>query len=515
MEKKEQFHWADEVADKIVKRKGNKSLYTVAAGITPSGRVHIGNFREIMTVDLVTKALKEKGKKVRFIYSWDDYDRLRKIPEDMPKQDLLKEHMGNPIVETPDVYGCHKSYAEHLEKELEESLPPLGIKPEFIYQSKMYQQCKYAEQIKTALNNKDKIIKVLNKYRSEHLLDDWWPVSIYCEECNKDDTKILIYNGEYELGYSCECGYEGKIDFRKKGNAKLSWRVDWPMRWFYEKVDFEPGGKDHSTAGGSYDTGKQIVKDVWNYDAPDYIMYDFVNIKGQGGKMSKSKGNVTTIATCLEIYEPEILRFLFAGTRPNTEFSISFDADVLKIYSDFDKLERIYFGEEEISKEKLAKQKRIYELSVINLPKQMPFQPNFRHLSMLIQIHKGDIEKVLEYYQKDERTKLRAELAWNWIQKYAPEEFKFTLQEKSTAELSEKEKQSLRILKEKLKEKDYDEETLFQEFYSICQEVNIKNTEFFAAAYKTLINKEKGPRLASFILAIGKDKVVEVLETIK
>ncbi len=515
MEKKEQFHWADEAAENVIKKKGKKPSYTVAAGITPSGRVHIGNFREIMTVELVSKALKDKGKKVRFIYSWDDYDRLRKVPEDMPKQDLLKKYMGNPIVDTPDVYGCHKSYAEHLEKELEESLPLVGIKPEFIYQSKMYMQCKYAEQIKVASNNKDKIIKVLNKYREEHLLDDWWPVSIYCEKCKKDDTKILSYDGNYELTYSCECGYEGKIDFRKKGNVKLSWRVDWPMRWFYEKVDFEPGGKDHSTAGGSYDTGKQIVKDVWNYDAPDYIMYDFVNIKGQGGKMSKSKGNVVTLKSCLEIYEPEVLRFLFAGTRPNTEFSISFDADVLKIYADFDKLERIYFGEEELAKEKLAKQKRIYELSSISLPKKMPFQPSFRHLSMLVQIHKGNIEKVLDYYQKDERTRRRAELAWNWIQKYAPEEFRFELQEKVNISLKEQEKKALRILSKKLKEKDYDEETLFEEFYSICQEANIKNTDFFAAAYKVLINKEKGPRLASLILAIGKDKIIKLLETIK
>src|SRR3990167_1071253 len=138
MEKKEQYHWADETANRVIKEKGNKPSYTVAAGITPSGTVHIGNFREIITVDLVVRALRNKGKKVRFIYSWDDYDRFRKVPKDMPKQELLKKYLGQPIVDTPDVYGCHKSYAEHNEKELEDSLSPVGIKPEFIYQNKMY-----------------------------------------------------------------------------------------------------------------------------------------------------------------------------------------------------------------------------------------------------------------------------------------------------------------------------------------------------------------------------------------
>ena len=130
----EKRHWADLAAERVIKEKGNKKKYVCAAGITPSGIVHIGNFREIITVDLVVRALRDKGKNVRFIYSWDDYDRFRKVPKNMPKQELLSKYIGIPIVDTPDVFGCHKSYAEHFEKELENSLPPVDIKPEFIYQ---------------------------------------------------------------------------------------------------------------------------------------------------------------------------------------------------------------------------------------------------------------------------------------------------------------------------------------------------------------------------------------------
>ena len=73
------YHWADLAAEKVIQEKVDKKQYTVAAGITPSGTVHIGNFREIITVDLVKRALEKRGKKVRFIYSWDDYDVFRKV----------------------------------------------------------------------------------------------------------------------------------------------------------------------------------------------------------------------------------------------------------------------------------------------------------------------------------------------------------------------------------------------------------------------------------------------------
>ena len=51
--------------------------------------------------------------------------------------------------------------------------------------------------------------------------------------------------------------------------------------------------------------------------------------------MSKSLGNVINLKQCLEIYEPQILRYMFVKARPNTEFSIAFDGDVLKIYAEY------------------------------------------------------------------------------------------------------------------------------------------------------------------------------------
>ena len=102
--------WPDVVVKRIIAEKGDKKKYVCAAGITPSGVVHIGNFREIITVELVVRALREAGKEVRFIYSWDDYDVFRKVPKGMPKQDMLKKHLRYPIVDIPDPHGEEESY---------------------------------------------------------------------------------------------------------------------------------------------------------------------------------------------------------------------------------------------------------------------------------------------------------------------------------------------------------------------------------------------------------------------
>ncbi len=516
------YHWADVAAEKVIREKGDKKTYTVAAGITPSGTVHIGNFREIITVDLVKRSLEKRGKKVRFIYSWDDYDVFRKVPKNMPQQDLLVQFLRYPIVDTPDPFDCHSSYAEHHEKEVETSITQVGIKPEFLYQAKKYQRGEYAAEIKKALEHNLQIKECLNEYREEEVDEHWLPITMFCEKCHKDTLKELKWLGGYTVSYQCECGYADQFDFKKKPIVKLKWRVDWPMRWYHEKVDFEPGGKDHSTVGGSYDTGKKISKAVWNFDAPTYVMYDFITIKGAGGKMSSSKGDVITLKDVLEIYEPEIARYLFAGTRPNKEFAISFDTDVLKVYEDFDKCERIYFDLENVSEKEASKQKVAYELSCIGaIPKTIPYQPGFRHLTTLLQIHSLSVDKVVTYVSKElkndhdrRRLRTRAECAKNWLLQHAPEDFRFTVQEKSQVTLSPSEKKILHQFAEKVAEKEWTDIALHEEMYTLCKNNNLPPKDFFTVAYRVLINKEKGPRLASFILEIGREKVAKLFKSV-
>jgi len=519
--KTQSVHWADINADKIIREKGEKEVYVCASGITPSGTVHIGNFREIISVDLVVKALRDKGKKVRFIYSWDDYDVFRKVPVNMPNQELLTEYLRKPITLVPDTKGDCNSYAEANEKELEAILPTVGVVPEYIYQAERYRASKYAEGIRIALEKKDAIRALLDEHRTTPLAEDWMPVSVFSNFTDKDNTKVLSWDGEWGVTYRClDTEKEETVDIRKTSAVKLPWRIDWPMRWKEETVDFEPAGKDHHSEGGSFDTARKVVEDIFEGAAPVTFQYDFIRIKGRGGKISSSSGEVISLADVLEVYPPEIVRYLFAGTRPNSEFAISFDLDVLKIYEDYDKCERIYFGEQKVNDKKKAKESRIYELSQVDgVPEKMPHQISFRHLCNLLQIHDGDIDKVIGLLddvepEQVDRLEVRTKCAWNWIREFSPEDFRFSLtgQDAAIQDLNESELGAVKLLKNEIENLDsHNDKSLGEAIYSIAESSGMEAKDLFNLTYRVLIGKEKGPRLVGFIMIVGKDKILPIL----
>ena len=521
-------HWADITADKIIREKGAKDEYVCASGITPSGTVHIGNFREIISVELVVRALREKGHNVKFIYSWDEYDVFRKVPTNMPEQERLATYLRQPITLVPDVLGNEDNYARANEKRLEALLPIVGVFPEYIYQAGEYRTGRYAQGMKTALEKRSAIMDILNEHRTAPLSDDWMPVSVFCTACNRDTTKVEGFDGDWSISYSCEsCGNKETLDLRETGAVKLPWRIDWPMRWKEEGVDFEPAGKDHHSEGGSFDTAEMVVDKIYGGTAPVSFQYDFIRIKGRGGKISSSSGEVVGLSDVLEIYQPEVVRYLFAGTRPNTEFAISFDLDVLKIYEDYDKCERAYYNKPESEKalKKWEKQARIYELSQVGEPEaEMPYQIQIRHLCNLLQIQDGDIDKVIENLgdvadsQKPKLVK-RAECAWNWVRNYAPEDFRFEIKspEDPQAEVNDSEAQALAMLAESVKEKmDSMEEKEFSvNVYAAAEAYGLDSAAFFPAVYQALIGRDKGPRLVSFLYSIGSERVYSLLAPYK
>ena len=522
-------HWADQAAARVIATCGEQDVYTVASGITPSGTVHIGNFREVITVDLVARALRSAGKKVRFIYSWDDFDTLRKVPKNLPQQEMLTENLRRPISRVPDPYGEDKSYAAHNIRVFEEEIGGVGITPEFLYQSDRYGSALYAESIKHALQNKEKIKEILNAFRSEPLADDWLPSAIYCSKCQRDQMDYERYLGAYDYEYKCGlCGNEEKIDIRKTKDLKLNWRTDWPMRWAYEKVDFEPGGKDHSSDGGSFDTGKKIVKALWDRDAPQYLQYDFVSIKGGSGKMSSSSGELITLSQALEIYEPQMVRWIFANQRPNTDFAISFDSDVIKVYDEFDKAEIAALGPVPANPGKWPVLRRAYELSCIaEVPEAAPFRAPFRELSGRLQIFDGDIQKTWDrWYLGNEKGPLnkaafwsRAARAWNWISNCAPDEFRYQIYKQPVkVEISELQTAAVRALVKLLDKVDLEtieaKELNQRLFDDIIHVTGCDGKEFYQAVYQKVIGRDQGPRLPSFLKDLGSERIRRLLSDV-
>ena len=124
------MYWADQLADEIIRRKPDKEEYVCAAGISPSGSVHIGNFRDIATSYFVYRALLRRGKKAKILFSWDEFDRLRKVPKNVSDylgNNSYEQYIGCPYGDIPDPFGRDGSYAAHFEREFMGSFHKLGV----------------------------------------------------------------------------------------------------------------------------------------------------------------------------------------------------------------------------------------------------------------------------------------------------------------------------------------------------------------------------------------------------
>ncbi|MCD6476696.1 MAG: lysine--tRNA ligase, partial [Candidatus Aenigmarchaeota archaeon] len=480
----EELFWADQIAKKIISKYPDKKIYTIRAGLASSGVIHVGKFREVMTVHLVDKALKSMNVKTRFILYFDDYDPFRKVPKNVPSE--WQKHLFKPLVDVPDPWGCHNSYSEHFITNFLEELKLVNINPEIHYESKNYRNLKYTEQIRTALSKRDEIRDILNKFRKEPLDPEWYPATVYCEKCGKNTTKIIEYYGEYIVKYRCECGYESYVDFSKKGILKLKWRVETPMKWMYYDILFEPWGKDHISPGGTLYTGREMAKTIFPCEVPEFVAYNQIKLKGQGVKMSSSLGNVLTIKDMLAIYLPEIFKFLYVGTKPNKEFNLPIDEDIIKTFDDFYTVEKIFFGKEKVSERNKKHWSRVYELSINNIPPHFPIQPNFRHCMELINIYRDPEVAVKSLNIKDDFDRQRywyiLGCAKNWMEKYG-KQYMFELVEKPNIDLSDKEINIIEDFIDVL-EKDITEQELIKSFSIIANKNNINIKDFFKLIYK-------------------------------
>jgi lysyl-tRNA synthetase, class I len=515
------MNWAENHARKIIEKFPNQDIYICASGITPSGFIHIGNFREYFTVELVSNELKKLGKNVRHIHSWDNFDPLRKVPKNIPEErkEEFKNYIGMCITDVPDPFNKEKSYADYFINKFENELKLIGCSAEFLDQEKIYRSCKYKDKIKIALNKKEEIKEIYNRFRTEPLRDNWWPVTLWCEKCNKITDIITNYDGNYIIEYKCKnCNHQGKMDFSKNGNIKLRWRVDWPMRWSYYNEHFEPSGKDHMSAGGSNDMAQILVEKIFNGHKTYAFMYEFIGIKGGEGKMSSSNGNIYTIKDVLKYYIPEIFRYLYVSTKPNSTFDIQLDENIFQIYNEFYNIENKYYNNKDdddnnnnnkINKDIL----KIYELSNINLPTKKPNQPTLQEFITLHQVLNKD---AVSFYIKNNNIKEEFDIqrinqvyicAKNWLKDYATDKYKL----KDIIEYDNNIKKVIIEFLEKNKEINEDE-NYQNKFYNYIKEKNIDLKEAFKNFYILLFNKDKGPKLGSIIEFYGSKKILEIIK---
>lgn len=522
------MHWAERIADELISENPQKEEFLCAAGTSPSGSVHIGNFRDVATPFFVVKALRARGKKARLMLSWDDFDRLRKVPKNIAAIDPnFDKYLGMPYCKIPDPNGKCESFAEYYEKEYEKSLEELGIDIEYRYQGKEYLSGRYVDGIIKSMHARKEIYDILMKYKTqdgdEGERENYYPISVYCSTCMKDYTEVLSYNQENEeITYRCKvCGKTETVSLREYHNVKLMWKIDWPMRWGAEGVDFEPGGIDHAAASGSYVVAKEIAKEIFGIKAPKFQPYGWLSIAGLGD-MHSSTGNNITPATVLDVYEPDMVRWLFAKYAPTDAFAFNFDDTIIRHYSEFDKgLESAKRGEAD---EYTAS---VYKLSMLNgldTPSKVPFGV-LASVATIVDFNPQSVKEILakigvEFSERDEERLLRVK---NWITNHQPSKMYKLLETPNVeyyATLSDEEKLALTSLADYIESREFVAEQEIQQFlYSIInkpeltkKENTVRQQRFFAVFYNALFGTDKGPRLYLFLSAISKEKYLHLLK---
>ena len=486
-------HWADVVANDVLNR-GNR--HVIATGVTPSGPIHIGNMREVVTADAVRRALKDHGADVRLHYIADSYDPLRKVYPFLPED--YASHVGKPISEIPDPDGCCANYAEHFLQPFLNAMEKLGIETDVTRADQMYKRGDYADAIQTALINEDRIAQRLAEVTGRTMPQNWSPFNPLCGQCDRITmTAVTGYHGK-RVDYKCQCGYQGTADI-SKGSGKLTWRVDWPARWKILNITVEPFGKDHAVAGGSYDTGTRIAKEIYDYEPPYPIPFEHIFLKGQG-KMSSSAGVAISIQEMLDVAPPEVLRYLITRTKPEKHIDFDPGIPLLNLMDEYDKLNEA---------------DRSYELS--HLPSSVSTKVPFRHMVTIVQIARN-FDQVVETlrrsgYDIDDAGAIeqRAKNAENWLNKFAPSVVKFKVREKlphAAKKLSPQQKKALNILADEMG-REWTADALHAEIYRIAERVGADPKYVFEAIYIALLGTSSGPRAGWFLTSLSPNFIRE------
>lgn len=496
----DRIHWADVCAREVPQ----DSPHRIATGITPSGPIHIGNMREVVTGDLVYKAMIGRELDVELIYIADDFDPLRKVYPFLPER--YEQYIGRPLCDIPCPCGEHENYAEHFLDPFLKAIHEMDINPHVIRASEQYRNGAYTSEISLVLEKQSIIKEILERVSRRSLPPAWSPFYPVCEACKKISNSDIVSHDpiKHLVKYRCDCGHEGLSDY-SKGEGKLVWRVDWPMRWSHFGVTVEPFGKDHAAAGGSYDTGKEIVRTVFNSEPPFPVMYEWISLKGKGA-MASSTGVAVTINAMLEIVPPDVLRYLIARSRP--EKAITFDPGMglLSLIDEFDRISE-------------KGESREFELSRITSVKH---EISFRHMVTVIQIAQNNEERMFQIlkrsgYNIEEREIVlqQAQRAKIWLDKYAPDVVKFEVQESmpSSADILSKEDQyALRSMVLHLTDLDeWNADNLHNMVYIVGKETGVSPKNIFTIIYFILLGQKRGPRLGWFLEALGRDFVLRRL----
>lgn len=522
------MHWADKVAKQII-ASGKFKPYWVDDMKTPSGFAHIGSMLGPIVHSTIYRALKDAGKAAKLTYVFNDFDTADEFPAEF--KDQLAGNEGKVLKMIPSPDPKFKNFADFIANDLKKSIEYLGFEGEYVSSWELYHKGEFDGVIKEALDSAEKIQDIYEKVSgSKKRQSGWLPFQVICENCQKlGTTKVFEWDGD-KVSYKCEeslvtwakgCGHSGKVS-PFGGTGKLPWKVDWAAHWKVMGVTIEGAGKDHASAGGSYDIAMSICKDVFDFPQPFKLPYEFILIGGR--KMSSSKGRGLKAHDLVNILPSAVARFLFVSFDINSQSNFD-PQDTMAIPDLFDNYDRCWETFNKGGDPKLA---RTYELSqVSSIPSKEKgfYVPRFRLVAGYVSQGLTESE-ILKKIESDKKGKLddselsvleeRIKYAKIWVENYAPSEYRFEI----TPEIPE---QALSLTKdqkvylkevEKIYKVEDNAESLQLSLYELAKSLNVSTKDAFSGLYLSLIGKTHGPRAGVLLTRLGREKVVSRLKSV-
>ena len=497
--------WPYEEARKLIKRypdgPGDRAII-FETGYGPSGLPHLGTFQEVARTLMVRHALSEMVDwPSRLIAFSDDMDGMRKVPPNVPHQDMMHEHLDQPLSRVPDPFGCgHRSYADHNNHLLQQFLDRFGFDYEFMASSDCYTSGRFDETLKSVLRHYDEIMDVMLPTLREERRKTYSPVLPISRVTSKVlQVPVQVVDPEAGLvRYRDPDGDEVEQSILS-GGAKLQWKVDWALRWVALGVDYEMAGKDLID---SVVQSSRIAR-ILGARPPEGFNYEMF-LDENGEKISKTKGNGITIDQWLTYAPQESLSFyLYREPRKAKQLSLGIIPRAVDEYYQF----LAQYPGQEIDK-KLGNP--VHHVHAGKAPvARMPL--SFALLLNLVGVASTD--------DKD--------LLWGFVRRYAPEAspethpeldalighalayfrdfVKDSLQRRAP---DDREAEALRTLDARLEAlpADADAEAIQTEVYEVGKAAGFENLrDWFRALYETLLGTSQGPRMGSFIALYGID----------
>ncbi len=504
--------WPFEEARRLLKRYENappeKGHVLFETGYGPSGLPHIGTFGEVLRTTMIRRAFELISDiPTRLICFSDDLDGMRKVPDNVPNPEMLREHLQKPLTSVPDPFGTHESFGHHNNAMLRRFLDTFGFEYEFYSATEFYKSGQFDEILLRAAERYDAIMEVMLASLREERQQTY---SIFLP-LHPETGRVLyvpIKNVDAREGtvtFDDEAGREWTVPVTG-GRVKLQWKPDFGARWAALGVDFEMYGKDHSTNTPIYDR----ICEILGQPAPEHFVYELF-LDENGEKISKSKGNGISIDEWLTYASTESLSY-FMFQKPKTAKRLWWDV-IPKAMDEYHQQLRAFPNQS--MEQQLANP--AWHIHGGEPPESRMVVPFSMLLNLASVSHAEDKEKM-----------------WGFIRRYAPEASpqthpdldaaagfavryynEFVKPAKAFRAPDAKERKALEDLRNRLEAWDsgLDPEELQSMVFAVGKAHEFDPLrDWFKALYEVLLGASQGPRFGGFIALFGIEETVALIE---